>query len=87
MKDNVIILNSSRGYHINELALFQNLKSKKASSCWIDVFREEPYKGDLITLDNAILTPHISTYTKICREEMEMPVSYTHLTLPTNREV
>ncbi len=72
MKDNVIILNSSRGYHINELALFQNLKSKKVSSCWIDVFREEPYKGDLITLDNAILTPHISTYTKICREEMEM---------------
>ena len=72
MKDNVIILNSSRGYHINELALFKTLESNKASSCWIDVFREEPYKGDLIKLDNAILTPHISTYTEICREDMEM---------------
>ena len=30
------------------------------------------YKGDLIKLDNAILTPHISTYTEICREDMEM---------------
>ena len=36
------------------------------------MFREEPYTGDLITLDNAILTPHISTYTEICREDMEM---------------
>jgi D-3-phosphoglycerate dehydrogenase / 2-oxoglutarate reductase len=72
MKDGVIILNSSRGYHVNELELIKNLKTKKVGSCWLDVFEEEPYQGDLINLDNAILTPHISTYTEICRQDMEM---------------
>lgn len=72
MKDGVIILNSSRGHHINELELIKNLKTKKVASCWLDVFEEEPYRGDLIAIDNALLTPHISTYTKICRKNMEM---------------
>ncbi len=72
MKDGVIILNSSRGYHINELHLINNLKTKKVASCWLDVFDDEPYSGDLMDIDNAILTPHISTYTQACRKNMEM---------------
>ena len=36
------------------------------------MFEDEPYSGDLISYKNAILTPHISTYTEACREDMEL---------------
>ena len=36
------------------------------------MFENEPYEGELLKFSNAILTPHISTYTESCREEMEL---------------
>ena len=72
MKDGVIILNSSRGGLINENALYEGLKSGKIANCWLDVYTEEPYKGKLCELENAVLTPHISTYSDKCRKDMEM---------------
>lgn len=72
IKAGAIILNSSRGFHINEEELIKNLSSKKIKSCWLDVFENEPYEGELLKFSNAILTPHISTYTESCREEMEL---------------
>ena len=72
LKDGVVILNSARGGIINENALYKALKSGKVSWFWGDSFWEEPYKGKLCELENAILTPHISTYTTICREQMEL---------------
>ena len=71
IKAGVIILNSSRGFHINEQELIKNLSSKKIKSCWLDVFENEPYEGELLKFSNAILTPHISTHTDTCREEKE----------------
>ncbi len=72
MKQGVIILNSARGGLINEDGLYRALKDGKAAGFWGDAFWEEPYHGKLCELENAILTPHISTYTKKCRENMEM---------------
>jgi len=66
-----IILNSARGTLINEEALYKRLKTKEVSWFWADALWEEPYSGKIAECDNAILTPHISTYTKKCREEME----------------
>jgi len=71
MKDGVIILNSARGGLINEEALYNALKSGKVSAFWGDALWKEPYDGMLKECDNAILTPHICTYTKSCRESME----------------
>lgn len=71
MKDGVVILNCSRGPLINEDALFESLKSKKVSNFWGDVFWQEPYTGKLLDCENAVLTPHISTYNSLCRESME----------------
>lgn len=71
MKDGVVILNCSRGPLINEDALFENLKSNKVSKFWGDVFWQEPYTGKLLGCENAVLTPHISTYNSLCRESME----------------
>ena len=71
MKDGVIILNSARGALINEQGLYNALKSGKVAWFWGDALWQEPYQGKLIECDNAILTPHISTYTTKCRASME----------------
>lgn len=72
MKRGVIILNSARGGLINEAALYQALQEETVSAFWGDAFWEEPYTGKLTECENAILTPHISTYSRQCREQMEM---------------
>lgn len=71
MRDGVVILNCARGNLINEDALYNALKSGKVSDYWGDVFWQEPYEGKLLECENAILTPHISTYNSLCRESME----------------
>ena len=71
MNDGTVILNCARGQLINEDALYEALKSGKVSDFWGDVFWQEPYEGKLLECENAILTPHISTYNSLCRESME----------------
>ena len=72
MKQGVILLNSSRGTLLDEKALENALQSGTIRYFWGDVFAEEPYSGNLIKYENAILTPHISSNTKQCRLAMEM---------------
>lgn len=72
MKDGMVILNSARGNLVDESLLFESLKNGKVSYYWGDAHWVEPYNGKLCSLDNAILTPHICTYTQKCREEMEL---------------
>lgn len=71
MKDGIIILNSARGGLINEKALCAALKSGKVGYFWGDALWSEPYDGILKECDNAVLTPHICTYTTKCRSSME----------------
>ncbi len=71
VKSGAVFLNCARGELLNEDALYENLKSGKISYYWGDVFWQEPYNGKLTELDNALLTPHISTYNSLCRESME----------------
>ena len=71
MRDGVIILNSARGALINEDALCAALDSGKVRGCWMDVYQDEPYKGRLVSYGQAVLTPHIATYTRQCRLSME----------------
>lgn len=72
MKDGIVILNSARGGLVNEKALYDALKVGKVSAFWGDALWQEPYGGMLKECDNAILTPHICTYTTKCRSNMEM---------------
>lgn len=66
------ILNAARGGMVDETALLEALNSGKLGGCWLDVFEKEPYNGPLANAPNALLTPHISSYTAVCREDMEM---------------
>lgn len=72
MKTGAMIVNTSRGQFIDETALYEALKNKKLSGAALDVFKEEPYTGELCALDNVILTPHIATLTKESRLHMEI---------------
>ena len=71
VKPNVIIINTARGSLVDEDALLKGLLSGKVACAGLDVFKEEPYKGELLKQDNVILTPHIGSYAKEARVMME----------------
>lgn len=72
MKKGSWFLNTSRGSVVDEAALYESLKKGHLSGAALDVFRDEPYSGQLTELDNVILTPHIGSYAKEARIHMEM---------------
>lgn len=71
MKEGAILLNSARGAVVNENVLYDSLSSGKIAGFWGDALWQEPYHGKIRECKNAILTPHICTYTTTCRESME----------------
>ncbi|MFA4967957.1 MAG: phosphoglycerate dehydrogenase [Candidatus Margulisiibacteriota bacterium] len=71
MKDGAYILNAARGGLIDEAALIGALESGKVAGAWLDTFSSEPYSGPLTRFKQAILTPHIGSYTMECRKSME----------------
>jgi len=70
-KQGVILINTARGGLIDEEILYQRLSDGKIGFACLDVFKKEPYEGDLASLDNVILTPHIGSYAKEARVAME----------------
>lgn len=72
MKEDVIVVNTSRGGLIDEDALYSFLSRYEKSRAYIDTFDNEPYNGPLVGLDNILLTPHMGSYAKEVRINMEM---------------
>jgi D-3-phosphoglycerate dehydrogenase len=72
LKQQVIIINLSRGGVIDEAALYNHLLNNTKCFAALDVFVEEPYKGQLIELDNILLTPHMGSYAKEAKLGMEI---------------
>jgi D-3-phosphoglycerate dehydrogenase len=56
---------------VDENALCKALKSGHLQGAAIDVFEAEPYKGPLQDLGNVILTPHVGSYARESRIQME----------------
>lgn len=71
IKNGACLINVSRGGVVDENALYNALKENHLAGAALDVFEDEPYTGHLIELDNVILTPHIGSYAKESRIEME----------------
>lgn len=71
MRPGTVLLNSARGELVDESALVRALTSGRVAKCWFDAYWQEPYKGPLADMPQAILTPHIATYTRRCRLSME----------------
>jgi len=72
LKKDAILVNTSRGELIDETALFSLLKENSFGGAGLDVFEEEPYGGKLCGLSNVVLTPHIGSFVKEIRSDMEM---------------
>ena len=72
MKQDAIIINTSRGGIINEEDLYDVMMSGHLGGAAIDVFRQEPYNGSLREIERCILTAHMGSMSVDCRTRMEI---------------
>ena len=71
MKKSAIIINTARGQLIDEAALADALEKKEIYAAGFDVYEFEPKITEkLMTLENAVLLPHIGSAAEETRSEM-----------------
>ncbi|WP_444685285.1 C-terminal binding protein [Alkalicoccus luteus] len=73
MKENALIINTSRGPVIDEQALIDALKQGEIGAASLDVLEQEPAAADhpFRTMDNVILTPHSAFYSEESVHELK----------------
>lgn len=72
MKKDAIMINTARGGIINEADLARALRSGHLAGAAIDVFEQEPYRGELAAIDRCLLTSHMGSMSVDCRAQMEI---------------
>jgi len=72
MRQGSYLINTSRGYLVDEGALCEALTSGRLAGAGLDVYEKEPYAGPLSKVESVICTPHVSTLTKASRVAMEV---------------
>lgn len=72
MKPGAFLCNAARGGLLDEQALVRALDDGTVAGAWLDCFAVEPYNGPLCDRENVLLTPHVGSYTRECRLQMEM---------------
>lgn len=65
------LINTSRGGIVDEGALAQALRTGRIHGAAVDVFEQEPYAGELTTIDRCVLTSHMGSMSADCRAQME----------------
>lgn len=77
MKPACILVNTSRGPLVNEADLAEALEKKMISMAGLDVLVDEPPAPDsmLLSLENVILTPHVSFYTEESEVELRTRIA------------
>ena len=72
MKKGAWLINAARGGILDETALFEALREGRLAGAALDVYAEEPYTGPLLELPQVVLTPHIGSYAREARIQMEI---------------
>ncbi len=71
MKPNAIVVNTSRGPVIDEMALVRALKSRRIAGAALDVFEHEPQiEPELFEMENVVLAPHVGSASRETRLKM-----------------
>jgi D-3-phosphoglycerate dehydrogenase len=77
MKRTAVLVNSARGALVDEVALVRALQEGRIGGAGLDVFSREPLSleghplSPLFTMENVILTPHLTFYTKEAMDRLE----------------
>ncbi len=73
MKETAVLVNTSRGPLIDEVALVEALKAKQISAAALDVYEQEPpdITSELFRLDNVIVTDHAAWYSEDSLAELQ----------------
>ncbi len=73
MKKDAVLINTSRGAVIDQMALLRHLQESKSFAAGLDVFEDEPnVPEEFFTLENVVLTPHIGSACIQTRQNMSM---------------
>lgn len=72
MKPEAVLINTSRGGMVNEHDLAVALKAGWLAGAALDVFAQEPYSGELVAVENCLLTCHMGSMSRDCRARMEL---------------
>lgn len=71
MKNTAIVINTSRGGIVDEVAMYDALKNNRLGGFGIDVFETEPPEySPLFVLKNVIATPHSGSHTQEAVDKM-----------------
>ena len=71
MKPGSWIINAARGGVVEESTICELITSGHLTGAAVDVFEQEPYNGPLKDIETAIITPHIGSYARESRIQME----------------
>ena len=65
-----VLVNAARGPVVDQAALIAALQGGRIAGAGLDVFWDEPrVPGELIAMENVVLTPHVGTSTREIRDE------------------
>ena len=75
MKPTSVLVNTARGAVVDESALVTALEQGSIAGAALDVFEHEPaVSGELLAMENVVLTPHVASATRETRLAMGMLV-------------